>query len=79
MRSSPIIRVQLRVAGDRPVGLALIADQGERLPFGLRAERGGFFATSSKSEIKSECWATSSRIRGRLPSESAADSQFVPS
>jgi len=23
------------------------------------------------SEIKSECWATSSRIRGRLPSESA--------
>ena len=29
------------------------------------------------SEIKSECWATSSRIRGRLPPESAADCVVV--
>src|ERR1700747_1637991 len=35
------------------------------------SRNGGRNHLGTPSDIKSECWATSSRIRGRLPSESA--------
>src|SRR6266566_4498440 len=35
------------------------------------SRNGGRNHLGTPSEIKSECWATSSRIRGRLPPESA--------
>jgi hypothetical protein len=39
------------------------------------SRNGGRNHLGTPSEIKSECWATSSRIRGRLPSESATNRQ----
>src|SRR4051794_36959636 len=37
------------------------------------SRNGGRNHLGTPSEIKSECWATSSRIRGRLPPESAGE------
>src|SRR5437016_13453557 len=56
----------------KPKGRTLIGPAEAPSNRARSSRNGGRNHLGTPSEIKSECWATSSRIRGRLPPESAA-------